>query len=764
MTQIRLTAAEQALAAATAAAEARDHARAVAAYEQAVAAGAPLRLTARGHALALSALGRHDEAVRVFAPLVAKMPKDGAALNLMGILYKRAGQPAKAITALEQARKLRPQDVSPWHNLGNLQEMRGDFRKAAECYRGALKLDPRSAELWRLLGRQYSLMGEPEQALDPLRRAVQLAPTHMPSVAQLVQALQQTGRSDEARQLLDRLRAAAPDDPELAVIGARLDYRTGRVQAALAELERILARHPGHANAALQLSTVLGDADRRKVNTHLEQAVAAHPDSFDLLDRLVDSLGRSRYDSEAAHVERAYLLAQRLQDRFPERRMAAARTLRTIYMRVLDEDRFLRSGTLAELLPHWLKSDHHSSVHYELGQVSTLEDRIALVDWHRGWGRRVSAQIEPVPLLPLPALQTGRKLRVGFMSSDLRQHPVTYFALPLLEGHDPDRVEVFCYSFYEKAPDAMQTHIAGKVAGFRHWPKRSTAEVAQGIAADGLDILFELGGSTAMNKLEVMAHRPARLGASWLGYPHSAGLEQIDLILTDPYIQPEDPRLLIERPFAMPDTWVALSRMFVPHEITEGTPEARKGHLTFGTANNPYKYSSACLDQWAAVLRAVPGARFVFLRPEAGTESFVANSRAAFARRDVDPDRLDFIGVRGDHMRHYNEIDIALDSLPHVGGTTTCEALWMGVPTITLVGPGFPERLSYSNLSNAGLGDCCAFTAEDYVAKAAALAADPARRLALRHGLRAQIAQNPLGQPERFTKAFYDLAAKVAAE
>ncbi|ADE87278.1 O-linked N-acetylglucosamine transferase family protein [Rhodobacter capsulatus] len=214
----------------------------------------------------------------------------------------------------------------------------------------------------------------------------------------------------------------------------------------------------------------------------------------------------------------------------------------------------------------------------------------------------------------------------------------------------------------------------------------------------------------------------------------------------------------------MPETWVSLSRMFAPHEIAERTPQSRKGHLTFGTANNPYKYTPACLDAWAAVLRTVLGSRFVFLRPEGGVESFRANARAAFARRDVDPDRLDFIGVRGDHMRHYNEIDIALDTLPHVGGTTTCEALWMGVPTVSLIGPGFAERLSCSNLSNAGLGDLAVRSVADYVAKAAELAADPARRAALRAGARAQIAANPLGQPARFTKNFYDLARKVASQ
>lgn len=760
----KLTVAELALAEAQDALARKDNQAAADAFARASAAGASPKITARPHALALSALGRHADAIEVFKPLFAKAQKDGAVVNLMGVLLKRAGRLPKALEVLEVARKLRPQDLSAWQNLGNVHEALGNPDKAAFFYRGGLKIDPKSAELWRLLGRQQMTLSQFDDAADSFRRGLTLAPNDPWLAGLLVQALQRAGRADEAKALLARLRAARPADGELAVIDARLAFRSGDAAGALSILRDVLARDPSHLNANLQFATILGDSDREEANAALDRAVAAHPNSFDALERLTDSLSRSRYGSESAHIERSYQLAKRLMDRFPGRVADAARTLRTIFMRVLDEDRMAATGDLPDLLRIWQSNGRHSAVHYELGQVQTLEDRLALVDWHRQWGRKAAARIRPVAPIAMPALATGRKLRVGFLSSDLRHHPITYFALPLLEGYDRDRVEVFCYSFYENDPDPVQQHLQGLVTAFRHWPKRPDTQVAEGIAADGLDILFELGGSTAMNKLKVMAYRPARLGASWLGYPHSAGLEQIDLILTDPYIRPDDPRLLIERPFEMPETWVSLSRMFAPHVIAEATPQARKGHLTFGTANNPYKYTPACLDAWAAVLRAVPGARFVFLRPEGAVESFITGARTAFARRDVDPDRLDFVGVRGDHMRHYNEIDIALDSLPHVGGTTTCESLWMGVPTISLVGPGFPERLSYSNLSNAGLGDLAVFSVADYVAKAAELAADPARRLALRHGLRAQIAANPLGQPQRFTAAFYDMCRKVASE
>lgn len=764
MTSPRMTPAELALAEASTALRDGNLPAAVAAYERATTAGAAAKLTARGHALALSDLGRHDEAIAVYRGWFAKNQKDSATVNLMGVLLKRAGRLKKAIEVLELARKLRPQDISPWQNLGNVHEMLGQHDKAAEFYRGALKIDPKQAELWRLQARQQTILGQFDDAAEGLKRALQLAPGNLGIITSYADVLQRAGRAPEATALIARLCDASPDNVDLRVIAARLQLRQGDVVGATDTLEQLIAANPGHLGANMMLAEVKGDGDRPAANAALERAVAANPDSFEALDRLVDGLARSRHGSETDHVERAYALSKVLMDRFPRRLLEAGRTLRTVLMRVLDEDRMARTGDMEALLGRWQVEGRHSSVHYELGQVSTMEDRLRLVDWHRNWGRRATAHIRPVTPLARPALSLGRKLRVGFLSSDLRNHPITYFALPLLEGYDRDRVEVFCYSFYEKEPDNVQAHVARSVTAFHQWPRRPDAQVAEGIAADGLDILFELGGSTAMNKLEVMAYRPARLQASWLGYPHSAGLEQIDLILTDPYIRPDDPRLLIERPFHMPETWVALSRMFGDTAIAEGTPQSRKGHLSFGTANNPYKYTPACIDAWAAVLRAVPGSRFVFLRPEAAAPSFIANSRAAFARRDVDPARLDYIGVRGDHMRHYNEIDIALDSLPHVGGTTTCEALWMGVPTITLVGPGFPERLSYSNLSNAGLGDLAAFSAEDYVARAADLAADPARRLALRQGLRQQIRNHPLGQPDRFTRHFYDLAAQVAAE
>lgn len=746
-------------------AQANRHAEAAEAFGKAAALGASAQALAIPWAIALSQAGRHAEAVEVLRPVQAKRPKEFALANTLGVMLKRAGRAAEAIPLLELATRLDPRIASPWQNLGNAREVLGDHAGAAAAFAGGLRREPRNAELWRLHGRALRAAGDLEGALASFEKAFAIEPRNREVAMLLIGLLLDRGEHDRALEATRRLSAALPGDAIGEIMQGRILLRRGRIAEARAVLEAVIARDPGERNANLLLARLHGDGDRRAANEALERAHAADPDNAEIMDALVESLSRSRYDDEAAHLERAYVIAIRLMERHPDRVQRFARSLRTVFQRVMDLDRLGRTGTLPEIAPIWLAENRIAALHYELGQVASLEDRLRIVEWHRQWGRREEAAIRPLERPARPAIHAERKLRVGFMSSDLRNHPVSYFALPLLELYDRDRVQVFCYSFYEGERDGVQQHIEGKVDAFRWWPRRPAAEVAAAIAEDELDILFELGGSTAMNKLEVMAWRPARIGASWLGYPHSAGLERIDYILTDPFIRPADPRLLIEKPFEMPESWVVLSRLGfndrVP--IEDGLPEERRGALTFGTMNNPYKYTLPCLDAWAAVLRAVPGSRFLFVRPEAAGPSFLANARAAFAARGVEPDRLDFVGVRGRHLPHYNSIDIALDTFPHVGGTTTCESLWMGVPTITLVGPGFPERLSYSNLSNAGLGECCAFSAEEYVQKAVALAEDRAKRRAWRQGLRQMILARPLGDQQRFVRAFYARAAEVAA-
>jgi predicted O-linked N-acetylglucosamine transferase (SPINDLY family) len=266
-----------------------------------------------------------------------------------------------------------------------------------------------------------------------------------------------------------------------------------------------------------------------------------------------------------------------------------------------------------------------------------------------------------------------------------------------------------------------------------------------------------------MNRLDVMAFRAAPKQASWLGYPHSAGLSTIDYLITDPYNTPPRRDLLVETPLMMPHSWIALGRMIFSDAqvITPGLPEARNGVLTFGTANNPHKYTREMLEVWAQVLRETPGSRFMFIRPEGGSATFRENLLAEFERGGVGRERIVFSTIRGAHMPFYNEVDISLDTFPLTGGTTTTESLWMGVPVVSLIGEAFFERLSASILANCGLADLATGDRDEYVRLAVALAADRPRRAELRETLRAKIKAGPLGQTEQFARDFYDLIART---
>lgn len=736
---------------------------AVEAFERAVAAGLAPSAIAFDHARTLSDLGRHEEAEALVAAAQARRPRDYPLANLRGVLLKRMGRLREAVGQFEAARKLDPKNHSPLVNLGNVWTALGEGAKAKECFARAVRLAPKDSECWRLLGQAHRNAGEVVEARRCFERALLLNPRGQEALTDLVGLLVEDGQAARAEALLAAAMQADPKAIGPRLIQAQLCRLQGRPDEAEALLRQVLEIDSLNLTALLTLARMNEERDRAAAIDFLRRAVAAHPDSVEAAGLLCDSLNRHRVGDEAAHIQDSYENAVRMLSRFGEAARPQARALRGVFARCVDFERLEGAGTLDQLLPIWTRAGQLSALHLELGRVQGLEGRRRMVEWHRQIAGLVSQRARRGRKMPAPALIGGAKIRVGFMSSDLRHHPVSYFALPLFEAYDRERFEVFCYSFYEREADRVQQHIATKVDGFRWWQRKSDEEIAAGIAADGLDMLFELGGSTAMNRLEVMAFRPARLGASWLGYPHSAGYEEIDYILVDPYLKPDDPSLLVERPFEMPESWVCLSRLgFEPYPITPEIPELRHGHLTFGTMNNPYKFTPACFDAWARVLRALPDARFLFVRPESAVPAFRANVEREFARRDVAPERVKYVAVRGKHMPHYNDIDIALDSFPHVGGTTTCETLWMGVPVVTMVGPAFFERLSHSNLNNAGIADLSAANEDEYVAKALALAEDRARRQHLRTGLRAQIMQHPLGQPARFVRAFYEQVAKVA--
>ncbi len=701
--------------------------------------------------------GRLDEAERAARAILAERPAEVPALNLLGVTLRRLGRGREAREMLGEAMRLAPGDAMPLVNLGNVLLDDHAAEQAVEAFRAADERSPLSPSSRRLLGRALSQSHRAEEALQELARALAAATGDAAETREILGERARTkfaaGDTPGALAELDR----AGPSPALTVLRAQMLRLSGDVAAALVLLRRSIEVSPGDPELHVTLAdALLALEDRPGANQAYRRALELRPGDEAITGKLCWSLLNSRYGSEADHLAAAGELARGLVNG-GRLSPAAAHAVQSVLLRLADLDALDAFDALfpvrKDLLDWWVRRDTVGALHAELGRVRTLPERHVLVACHRAWGERAERRVKP--LRPARRAVQGR-MRVGFMSSDLRNHPVAYFAQPIFQHYDRDRFALFAYSFHPGAPDAVQRDIAGRVDAFHAMPGLPDEAIANRIARDELDVLIELGGSTHLNRLHVMAHQPAPVQVSWLGYPHSSGLSRIGHILVDPFLCPQDPAMLIEQPMMMPASWVTLGPLgFNDRAVIEDTvPEDRAGVFTFGTMNNPYKYTRECIGLWADIMRECPGSRFMIVRPEGGVAEFRNNIAAAFARHGIAAERLVFRAVRGNHLPHYNEIDIALDTVPQTGGTTTCESLWMGVPTITLAGQAFFERLSFSTLSNAGLADLASTDHEGYVSAALRLAADGARRRDLWRTLRQRIGKSPLGNNAAWVSEF----------
>jgi protein O-GlcNAc transferase len=691
-----------------------------------------------------------------------RYPREIDLQNLLGVIYRRLARYPEALAALDRAAKLNPKNTAVQSNRGNVLLDMDDAVRGEAVFSKLVRAEPRNADYVRQLGRALLKQGRTDAAMTRFRAAVALDKTLVDAWMDMIGVENQAHRPAEADALIDRALAANPDNAMLLEARAVILRRAQQLRAAEAYLAGLLPRFPNAAWLHFQLGATVADYDRDRANVHFRRAVELDPANLDYLMPLIESLERTRSGDEGAHIEEAYQLTLKALT-FRITNPGHLKVLNEVLIRVCAFDRMPELGSFSSLGRGWAKTNRHTALLKQLAQVRTLEDRYELVEQHRIWGRAVEAEAARRPIQRPPPRANDGKIRLGFMSSDLRAHPVGYFALPLFEHVDP-RFEIYCYSFYQgESADKMQEFFASKSKAYRWAPDTSSRDAAQQIADDQLDMLIELGGSTHMNRLDVMAYRAAPKQASWLGYPHSAGLSTIDYLITDPYNTPPRRDLLVEAPLMMPHSWIALGRMVFSdaHVITPGLPEDRNGFITYGTANNPHKYTREMLEVWAQVVRETPNSRFMFVRPEGGTPSFRKNILAEFKRGGVGAERIVFSTIRGAHMPFYNEIDITLDTFPLTGGTTTTEALWMGVPVVSLIGEAFFERLSSSILANCGLPDLATEDKAEYVRLATGLAGDRARRQSLRETLRDRMKSGPLGQTEQFAKDFYDLIART---
>lgn len=658
----------------------------------------------------LKDLGRLDEAELSYRQALRIKPDYAEAHSNLGSVLMRTHHLIEAETSYRRALEIKPDYAMAHSNLGVVLQYLGRLDEAEECYRMALQIAPDYAEAYNNLGDTLIDLGRLADAEACCRRAIEIRPDLAEAHNNLGNALRNSGRLVEAE---SSYRCALKIRPEYAMaqnnLGVTLQ-NSGRLDEAEVAFRRTLALMPDYAEAHNNLGVTLQELGQLdEAEARYRRALAIKPDYADAHNNLGNALkDQGRLDEAAG----SYRCALANKPGFAE-----------AYSNLLFVLNFFSSERGDEIL----------------AVCREYDERFCLPlrgEWQACKNSR----------------DANRRLRVGYVSPDFRRHAVAYFAEPIFSNHDRSQVEIFCYAEVKR-----EDEYTGRFRQLAdHW--RSTVglrddEAAEMIRSDEIDILVDLAGHTAGNRLLTFSRQPAPLQVTYLGYPGTSGLSAMNFRITDRHADPEgiaDGRYT-ERLLRLPDSLCCYRPANDMPEVT-ALPALKSGNLTFGSFNNSNKIDDRTLALWATLLQRLPTARLILLAvPEGGIRQRLTRN---FVELGIRSERLEFHGkLPADQFyRKFQEVDIALDPVSVSGGTTTCESLWMGVPVLTLVGECFITRVSYSFLETAGLSDFAAFSPEDYIRIATHLADNLPLLAEIRAGLREHLRLSPLVDEVGFTR------------
>jgi protein O-GlcNAc transferase len=646
-----------------------------------------------------------------------------------------AGNRAEAESRVREACALyrRAIEADPAHapgylNLGAALEALGEPEGAVEAYRALLGIDAANPHANYNLGRLRFAAGAAPEAERLLRDALRARPAFPEARLMLAIALDAQGKLDAAAAELD-----AAQDFGALFIQAGLLRRLGRLDAAAQALRRALALEPNNLDALAALSQVLdAQGDHEGAARTLEAILRQRPQWAEALYNYGAALNKLMRAPEAEEAFRRALEAQ----------PGFVRAWRMLGGVMLAQGRIDEALALYREAPR--DAELESAELFALnasGRVTADE----LFARHAEFGQRLENAYPPRFVFS-NRKETTRRLRIGYVSGDFAYHVVTLFMLPVLERHDRAAFEVFCYSTSPRV-DEHTRQVASHADAWRPAAGLTAEQLADAIHADGIDILVDLAGHSGEPHLRVFAQRPAPVQATWLGYLNTTGLTRIHYRISDRHADPADVRhteKLVRLPHSQ---WCY--RPFIRATAVSSPPCAKNGHVTFGSFNQMLKVSPASRQLWRRILDKVPGSRLVIL----GVPSGRAHDEL---RRDLPEATLVPYVALQDYYAWYNKVDIALDTTPYSGGTTTFDALWMGVPVLTTPGERPSSRSAASILASAGLGEWIASGADDYVERAAEFA--NTRILEnLRATLRPRLQASPLMDEAGFTKGLETL-------
>ncbi len=635
----------------------------------------------------------------------------GEAWHLGSVILHGLGRLDEALRWIDQAVALDPASAPIQLHRALMLRKKGDADAARSAFEAVLEREPKNSDAHYFLGLMAYDRNDGAGAVDHFRQALLQSPDLADAHTRLGSLLDGAGQPNEARRHFQKAAMLLPEDAGAQFNLGEVNRHLGRNTEAIAAFQRAVALDPSFSAALHNLGTLL------RLEWRIQEALAV----FEQAERL--KLDPPTMNNHARLLKDLGLL----------------------------EGALSRFGQAVQLEPGsmLMRSNYIYALHFS----DAISDE-ALAEAHRAWSAVHEAPA--IPLASTPARNPGKRLRVGFVSPNFHRHSCAFFLEPLLSHYDHGSLEIIAYASVG-IEDAVTDRLRGLVDQWRDVKDMEDRQLAELIRQDGVDVLVDLAGHTAGNRLGAFVFKPAPLQATWLGYPNTTGLVRMDLRFSDDWADPVGSTTWhSERVARLPDGFLCYQPAREAPEVAE-TPMERRGYPTFGCFNALAKLSDATLRLWADILRRLPEARLYLKTWAFGDESAKALVVERLVESGLPMDRVllsSWVEADGDHLGLYSQIDIALDPFPYNGTTTTCEAMWMGVPVIALKGKRHSARVGSSLLNQVGLPELIASNESEYVEMAVALGGNCEYLKKLRGGLRARMARSPLCDGPAFAKKF----------
>jgi predicted O-linked N-acetylglucosamine transferase (SPINDLY family) len=650
--------------------------------------------------------GRLEQAEQVCRQVLEMAPAHSGALSLLGDALSQLGRLEEAESTYRRALGSQPDCAEFYNDLANVLARSGKVAEAERSYRRGISLNPTSPILRYNVGRLLSDLGRIDEAEECFREAAALLPELAEASFHLGNLLKRRGRSSEAAASYSRAVAIKPDYVEAHNNRGIVLADLGRFVEAERSYRQALACRPGHALAHNNLGNLLREAG------HHEEAERCYRRTIELSPNLAEA-----HD----HLGNALLDLARLGEAEQSHRNAVALAPAQAGIR---SNLLLTLNYLPGLTPDQIVAEH----------------------------REFKSIFPPASTQSHPnSTDTGRRLQVGYVSGDFRVHSVASFIEPVLACHDHRAFEVFCYYNFPRA-DAVTLRLKAHADYWRDVRALEDEALVRQVRADAIDILVDLSGHTGNNRLALFAAKAAPVQVAYLGYAATTGLTTVDWRITDPIADPEGAeRWYSERLFRLPHAmWCFQPDDKLP-AVTPSPALAGSG-VTFGSFNYFAKLNTEVIATWAKLLVRLPQARLVVTRVPG--EETARKLLERFAREDVAAERIELHGIlpRPALGELLGRVDIALDTFPYAGTTTTCDMLWMGIPVVTLTSATSASRSGASLLHAVGLDELVAGSTKQYLDIAESLAGDTRRLAELRAGLRQRMRASRLVNATEFTR------------